>query len=119
MNAIEFTEDMNEVTGLHGYYERCCRAAVVAGAKWCVEHPGPIDPAELERSVRGSPITTDDGRKVLLDDELTPTQYYAALNHIRWIAENGWNAYRDEMSQPLTVYEDDVEQPENNDESTV
>jgi hypothetical protein len=119
MSAMEFTEDMNEVTGLHGYYERCCRAAVVAGASWCLGHPGPADPAEVERAIRAAPITTDDGRKVTLDDELTGTQLYTALCHVKYISLHGWNVYREHMSEPMAVYEDDVTQPENANESAV
>jgi hypothetical protein len=111
--TFEFTEAMNEVSGLGGYYERCCRAAVAAGAKWCAENPQTFDPEAVERAIREAPITTDDGRKVKLDDELTSAQFGVAMHHVRYIAKQGWDEYCTQMSVPVVVYdEDEFNEPE-------
>lgn len=105
MNRIEFTEDMNEVTGLGGFYERCCRAAIIAGAQWCMEHLQQLDLPSVERSMRMAYVTTDDGQKVPLESELTPAQFGLAMHHVRYVAKHGWLAYRKRMSEPLKVYD--------------
>jgi hypothetical protein len=105
---IEFNEAMNEISGFGGYYERCCRRAVVAGATWCAAHPHLFDAEQVESAIRKSEMITDDGRKVLLGDELTGTQLAVAMYHIRFIAQQGWNQYAQAMSAPMVVYSDET-----------
>ncbi len=52
-------------------------------------------------------IATDDGRKVKLEDELTLAQLGAAMFHLRFIRDRGWNEYVAKMSVPLVVYDDE------------
>lgn len=103
---IEFTEAMNEISGFGGYYERCCRRAVTVGAAWCITHPAVFDPIQVEQALRAAEVTTDDGRKVPLYDELSGTQLGVAMHHIRFIAEHSWNEYREKMSAPMAIYSD-------------
>jgi hypothetical protein len=107
MSRIEFGEDMNEVSGLGGFYERCCRAAIVAGATWCIEHKR-FNAEGVVRAVRTTLVTADDGQKVPLESELTPTQFALAMYHVRYIAANGWKKYEAKMSAPLRIYDEDV-----------
>lgn len=107
MNRIEFGEDMNEVSGQGGFYERCCRAAIVAGATWCIEHKT-FDPDGAERAMRAALVNADDGQKVPLESELTPTQFGLAMYHVRYIAKHGWKKYKARMSEPLRLYDEDV-----------
>lgn len=100
----QWTEEMNEITGLGGFYERCCRVAVTAGAHWCVQHPRAFDAEEVESAIRSSLVAADDGVKHTLGDELTPTQMALVMFHVRYIADNGWNKYRECMSARLNVY---------------
>jgi hypothetical protein len=104
MSRISFTEDMNEVTGLGGYYERCCRTAIIAGAKWCIEH-GQFDLSSVTHAIGQALVARDDGQKAKLDDELTQTQSGLVMYHVRYIADHGWNKYRECMTAPVKVYE--------------
>lgn len=124
LDSFEFTESMNEVSGLGGAYERACRGIVTAGARWCAWHPHAqlvfserpdargfveaqtADARTLRRVIDTTPFTTDDGRKVTLADEMTPAMYHTAIVHILFIAANGWNTYRDKMSAPFLIVED-------------
>jgi hypothetical protein len=136
MNAIDFTEDMNEVSGFHGFYERCCRAGIVAGARWCAANPNAVttfrefkdvfglcmpesdDAVALESAILAAPVTRDDGTKSRLSDELTGAQFHAIVHHVRFIASKGWDAYVAEMTEPMRVY-NESEETENTDESAI
>lgn len=104
MKPFQWAEDMNEVSGFGGYYERCCRTAITAGADWCLQNPH-ADPSEIEKAIGAALVTRDDGSKVPLQYELTSTQMGVAMHHVRYIAEHGWEKYRETMSAPLKVYE--------------
>lgn len=121
-SKIEFTEAMNEISGFGGFYERCCRAGVVAGAKWLRDHPSgtPVYlgydgcygivmadnsvAQSLDLAVMKAQVTRDDGTKSQLSHELTGIQHHAIVHHLLFIAEKGWDAYRERMSAPVTVY---------------
>jgi hypothetical protein len=107
MKRIEFGEDMNEVSGLGGFYERCCRTAIVAGATWCIENKA-FDAEEVESAMRRAYVAQDDGQKVPLESELTPTQFALAMYHVRYIADNGWKKYTEQMSVPPLIIDEDV-----------
>lgn len=118
---FQFTEDMHEISGLGGAHERALRAAVSAGAMWFSLHPDadPIiegddigcrganaDGESLLRAINGVLFAGDDGVKVNLGTVLTSSMYYAALYHIVWIAEHGWDDYASAMHLPLRIFEE-------------
>jgi hypothetical protein len=122
---IEFTETMNEISGFGGFYERCCRAGVVAGAKWLRAHPNAKpeylgydgvygiviadnDAAmALDLEIMKTEVARDDGTKSRLSHELTGNQHHAIAHHLVFVAEKGWDAYRERMSAPVAVYTED------------
>jgi hypothetical protein len=125
---FEFTDDMNEISGLGGAHERALRTAVTAGAQWWVAHPegdpiitgddatceaGNGDGESLLRAVNGTIFTGDDGVKVPLGNAMTPSMYYAAMYHVMWIGEHGWNNYVCAMRLPLQFYSDDKPEARN------
>lgn len=121
MNAYEFTETMNEISGFGGSYERGCRCAVIAGAEWCRDHPKADlqievfnnvfgyaravseDAQALKKAIDEAEFTMDDGRKVQLGDELTTAMSHATINHVLYIAKHGWDAYVEKMSAPFKL----------------
>jgi hypothetical protein len=124
---IEFTEKMNEISGFGGFYERCCRAAVIAGARWLRAHPGAKpsylgyeglygmviaanDEAKaMDVEIGNAYVARDDGTKSQLRDELTGMQNHAVIHHLLFIADRGWDAYRERMSSPVATYADEPE----------
>lgn len=110
-----FTEDMHEVSGLGGIYERACRTAVCAGAQWWAAHPRayPIVDGDIEvpgviegangdgrslvASIQNALLAMDDGQKVKLREFMTHSMYYVVLHHVMWIGCFGWNAYVAQM----------------------
>ena len=120
-----FSEDMNEVSGFGGFYERCCRVGVCAGADWYANHPNArpafdglpdfialLVPANdearlLQAAIDTAMVTRDDGTKVPLGEELTALQFYTIVQHANYIAEHGWNKYVEFMTAPVNVYRTD------------
>ena len=121
-SKFQFNELMNEISGFGGFYERCCRAGVCAGAQWVANHPGVVpkymecpnvfgivDAADahaqsLWDAIFSAPLTRDDGVKTILRDELSGAQMHAIVHHVMFIARNGWSRYREEMTQPIAIY---------------
>jgi hypothetical protein len=122
MNTFCFTETMNEVSGFGGFYERCCRAGVCAGAQWCAQHPG-IAPTfselqgvfglvsaedssarSLQSAILAASVPRDDGVKSTLGEEVTGAQMHAIVHHVMYIACHGWKRYVEQMSAPVAVY---------------
>lgn len=131
MKPFAFNESMNEVSGFGGFYERCCRVGVCAGAEWCALHPGVVpkfsevpdvfglidaeDPhaRALWEAIFSTLVSQDDGVKVPLRAVLTGAQTHAITHHVLYIASYGWKRYVEErMSEPLAVYNQDGERDE-------
>lgn len=127
MNAFDFDEQMNEISGLGGEVERACRAAVCTGATWWLSHPqgDPVVDGDMRArpatihgvndegrsliaAIRETPFTRDDGAKVTLGDYLTHGMYYLILHHVMWIGSFGWKWYVEKMSAPFLI----VNEPE-------
>lgn len=104
MSRIEFTEEMNEVTGLGGFYERCVRAAICAGAKWLIAHQWDMDMEKMQRAIFDTELHRDDGVVTRLGDELRTAQMGFVMHHLRKIAELGWDEYQRRMCEKLKVY---------------
>lgn len=124
MSAFEFSDAMNEITGVGGMEERACRAAVRAGAQWWLQHPNahPVvdgstdfpglvfgmneEGTALVAAIKATPFTRDDGSKVTLEECMTHAMYYVALHHIMFIGTFGWPSYVNMMTGPLKLYSD-------------
>ena len=98
---LEFPEMAREITGLGGYYERCCRAGVVAGATWLASNPDVFDPDAIAEAIYKAEVTADDGQRLKLRHELSGAQMGVVMYHVREIALRGWKRYCDEISRPL------------------
>lgn len=118
---FQFTEGMNEVSGLGGAHERALRTGVIAGARWFAEHEGatPLfregdipcntDAVSLLDAVNFAEFVGDDGTKEPLTNVLTSFARYAILYHATWIGQHGWENYVRAMSSPFNFYNDTVE----------
>lgn len=125
MSAFEFTEQMNEVSGFGGSYERACRAAVCVGADWLANHlhahpefgavpntfgrvqPLNIDAHGLLNALDEADFVRDDGVHVPLSDQMTGAMTHAAIHHLLFIRKRGWRRYVEKMSAPLTLIKEE------------
>lgn len=116
MSEYEFTDEMGEISGFGDdlpSYEEACRAMVTTGAEWLDENPD-ADPGFAELQADGMSffgvIKEKNGDAAALVEAMTdaakeaggesPTgaMVHAAVSHVMWIDENGWDAYVEKMT---------------------
>lgn len=124
MGEFDFTDDMDQISGVGGDYERACRAAVQTGSMWVALHPSEQPKVEgvtggandgpgvvfaanpsgesFLSTIRETAFTMESGRTLKLGDVLTSQQYLLVLTHIGMIAELGWNSYAAVMRREQT-----------------
>lgn len=127
MNApeFEFTEQMNEISGYGGMYERACRIGVRTGAQWFASHlhahpefgqssdtASFIQPLNEEgygllAAIEEADFVRDDGVHVPLAEQMTREMMSMVLFHTLYIAKKGWNNYMKKMTAPIAVLEED------------
>jgi hypothetical protein len=97
-----WTEDMREISGFGGAYERCCREMVRAGLKWFDEHPDAKPQFKGYRGVVGLLMDDNDDAKALSKAVCEPAEanggatgamHQAAVGHVLLIRKQGWAAY--------------------------
>lgn len=116
-HGFAFTNNMRQVSGFGGSYERGCRAMILAGAAWLRDNPdsNPVftsppmvfgmataenqDAKDLDRAMMDSEVIID-GKPVRAGDHATGAMCHAAANHVMFIKKNGWPRYVEEMTKP-------------------
>lgn len=106
-----WTEDMGEISGFGGDYERGCRAMVLAGIKWLDENPkkhpqfegfkgvfGLVmdhnDAAEeLTKAIMDAQVVLDDGRTIRAGEEATGAMHHAAVQNCLAYRRLGWDEF--------------------------
>ena len=107
LDGFEWTDDMREISGFHGGYERTCRAMVSAGCKWWSEHPDANPQFHGFKGIYG--IITEDNHdaktlsKVVTDaasGDCTGAMHQASISHIfAWRQMGSWVAYQKKMRE--------------------
>lgn len=107
--GFEWTEDMREISGFGGQYERACRAMVSAGCAWWSEHPDADPQFRGNQGIYGLITEENDGAEALgkvIEDATkseggcTGAMYQAAINHIfAWRNFGSWLAYQRAMRE--------------------
>lgn len=101
-----FTDDMAEVSGLGGDYERACRDMVIAGAVWLDRHEDDIH-EKLQFKEYKNVVGVIQGENDISEDLLetmaeaaedaggapTGAMMHATARHVAYIAQNGWEDY--------------------------
>jgi len=106
--GFEWTEDMGEVSGFHGGYERTCRAMVSAGCQWWSGHPDADPQFYGFENVYGIVVEDNEDAKTLskvIEDaamgDCTGAMHQACIGHIMaWRRLGSWLAYQREMRKP-------------------
>lgn len=103
--GFEWTEDMRQISGFGGGYERTCRAMVSAGCMWWTMHPEAEPQFHGFKGIYGVVIEDNADAKALSEavvtavgGDCTGAMHQAAIAHVfRWRALGSWGAYQDEM----------------------
>ena len=113
----EWSEDMGEISGFGGGYERGCRAMVMAGMAWLDEHPDAdphfsgfknvygliteanTDAKALTEAIMNARVRLDDGRDIRAGDDATGAMHHAAISHCFAYKRLGWEEYRRQLQE--------------------
>lgn len=94
-----FTDDMAEISGFGGSYEKACRDMIVAGLEWFDEHPTAEPKFHGFKDVYGIMAEDNEDAKALseavtaVSDDVTGAMHQASIQHIMYIRKNGWEKY--------------------------
>lgn len=100
-----FTDDMGEISGFGGGYEKECRDMVVRGLEWLDEHPeADLKFSEYKNIYGIINEETEDAKalvKAMLGGETghTGAMVQATVGHVMWIRKNGWDTYVEKKKQ--------------------
>ena len=104
MSKYQYTDDMSELSGFGGGYEDTLRAMVVSGLEHLDANPHADPQFSGYKNIFGI-ITEDnaDGKELseavvkAANGDCTGAMHQAAISHILWIRNNGWDQYCAEM----------------------
>lgn len=108
IEGFEWTDDMDEISGFGGGYERTCRAMVSAGCAFLAAHPD-LDPQfHGFKGIYGVIAEDNDAAKqlskVVLDasnGDCSGAMHQASIGHVlAWKRMGSWEAYQAEMRKP-------------------
>ena len=100
-----YPENAKEISGFGGGYEKTCRRMVINGAKWLEENPKADPIFKHYENITGVAIGDNKDAKSLSNaivgsEDVTGLMHEAAVNHVLYIKENGWDKYIQEMTKP-------------------
>lgn len=105
IEGFEWTEDMHEISGFGGGYERACRAMVSAGCKWLTDNPQADPQFHGFKGIYGVLADDNEDAKALskvvtdaADGGASGTMHQATIGHIMfWKRDRSWTIYQAEM----------------------
>jgi hypothetical protein len=114
--GFEWTDDMRQISGFGGSYERACRSMVSAGCKWWSEHPEAHPTFHGFKGITGVVLEDNEDAKALTKavidaagGDATGAMHEFSLRHVfAWHALGSWAAYQAEMRQPLADVEEET-----------
>lgn len=103
--GFEWTEDMREISGFGGDYERACRQMISQGCAWWSNHPDADPKFRGFENVMGICTEDNDDAKALstaINGDIGPSgaMHQAAVSHVfHWRRLGSWIAYQNDMRQ--------------------
>lgn len=104
--AEEFrhTDDMGEISGFGGGYEKTCQNMLEAGVKWLNEHTAADLKMTEYQNIYGILNADSDDAKALekvvvaaANNDCTGAMHQAVMSRLNYIAKNGWASYCAEL----------------------
>jgi hypothetical protein len=102
-----YTEEMGEISGMGGDYEKTCQNMVIGGVKWFEEHPNADPHFYGYKGIYGLCLEDNEDAKALTRavveaaGEFGPSgaMHQATIAHILHIKQVGWQKYTEEMKE--------------------
>jgi len=102
--TFRHTDDMGEISGFGGGYEKTCQDMLEAGVKWLNEHTKPDLQAKTLKNVYGIFSAESDDAKAMetavlaaTGGDCTGAMHHAVMSRLFYIAQNGWDQYCAEL----------------------
>ena len=99
-----YTEEMGEISGFGGGYEKTCRKMVLAGVEWLEKNPTANPQFHGFNGIYGVIIGDNQDAKNLTaavlkggGDDITGAMHQAAISHIFAVKRHGWPEYCRQM----------------------
>lgn len=96
-----------EISGMGGDYEDCCRNMLIAGLKWLEQNPKANPKFHGFKNVYGIIYEDNEDAKALSKvviesggNDCSCAIYHAVIETILWIKKNGLDKYLEEMNNP-------------------
>ena len=105
----KFTDEMGEISGLGGGYEKACRVMLDSGLQWLDANPDAEPKFKKNSGIYGLILEDNDDAKALSDavikhvDVCSGAVHHATVGACLWIKENGWDAYIDALADTKEV----------------
>ena len=93
MQEFEWTDDMDEISGFGGGYEKTCRDMVRAGVGWLAARKADLEKWADYRDEFGDALDEASGKQA------SGAMVGAAMYHSTYIYKNGWDAYAAQMRE--------------------
>lgn len=107
MANYRHTEDMGEISGFGGGYEKCCQDMLEAGVNWLQDHADAKLEGHEYANVYGIMIADSDDAKAMektvlaaVMGEATGAMHHSVMSRLFFIAKNGWDKYCEELRKP-------------------
>ena len=107
--TFRHTQDMGEISGFGGGYERCCQDMLEAGVKFLIEKQGAADFRVLENPniygiVKLEGADSEALEKAVLEGAkggATGAMHHAVMVRLAYIAKKGWKEYCIEIRKAI------------------
>lgn len=106
MNSkYEYTDDMAEISGFGGDYEKSCRKMVIAGLCWFDDNPHANAIVKENAAIFGIVSEENEDAKNLSRaiaqsvTDCSGAMHHAAISHTLWIKKHSWDEYCETMRE--------------------
>lgn len=101
------TDDMGEISGFGGDYEKCCQDMLEAGCKWLDGRPDADLKGHDYKNIFGIFTPDSDDAKALEKAVVgaaegygaTGAMHHAVMSRLLFIAKNGWSEYARQLRE--------------------
>ncbi len=101
----EYSNEMREISGFGGDYEKACREMVLVGLNWFDDNPTADPQFSGCKYIYGVCIEDNDDAKSLSEaivsaaSDCTGAMHQACVSHVLYAHKVGWDRYVKEMSK--------------------
>jgi len=103
----KYPENLDVISGFGGDYEKQCQKMVISGMEWFDKHLEAKPEFKCYKNVYGLVIENNEDAESLskqitsIDGGCSGAMHHAAIRHIMYAHEHGWEKYIFEICKPI------------------